>query len=179
MVLVINKIDRVAKPALLALMERWAGEHDFVEIIPISAKHGTQVEILLEIMAAQLEPGPPFYPEEDVTDMPMRFIAAEVIREKVFRQTGQEIPYAVAVVVDTFSEEKNGRLVHIDATINVEHASQKGIVIGKGGQKLKKIGEDARKDLEKMLETKVFLKLFVRVQKNWSKDTKALRRFGY
>ena len=114
-----------------------------------------------------------------MTDVPMRFIAAEMIREKVFRQTGQEIPYSVAVTVDNFSEEKNGRLVRIDATIHVEHNSQKGIVIGRGGQKLKKIGEDARKELERMLACKVFLKLFVRVQKNWSKDTKALTRFGY
>jgi GTPase len=178
-VLLINKIDLVEKPKLLTLMDRWAGEHPFTEIIPISAKQGTQVDLLMETMLAHLKPGPPYYPEEDVTDVPMRFIAAEIIREKVFRQTGQEIPYSVAVVVDNFSEEKKGRLVRIDATINVEHASQKGILIGRGGQKLKSIGADARKDLERMLETKVFLKLFVRIQKNWSKDTKALRRFGY
>lgn len=178
-VLAINKVDMVDKPRLLALMDQWSGEHPFIEIIPISAKHGTQVDILMETMASHLKVGPPFFPEEDITDVPMRFIAAEIIREKVFRQTGQEIPYSVAVTVDNFSEENKGRLVRIDAAIHVEHNSQKGIVIGRGGQKLKKIGEDARKDLERMLACKVFLKLFVRVQKNWSKDTKALRRFGY
>jgi GTP-binding protein Era len=109
----------------------------------------------------------------------MRFIAAEMIREKVIRLTGQEIPYAVAVTIDAFKEEKEGALVRIHATIHVERASQKGIVIGKQGAKLKQIGEAARKEIEAMLETRVFLKLFVRVQKNWTRDTKALRKFGY
>ena len=126
-----------------------------------------------------LPDGPPLYPEDALTDMPERFIAAEMIREKAFRMTGQEIPYAVAVTVDRFVEKKGGSLIAIDATIHVERDSQKGILIGKKGGKLKKIGEDARKDIERMVGAKVFLKLFVRVQKNWSRDTKALRRFGY
>jgi GTP-binding protein Era len=111
--------------------------------------------------------------------MPQRFIAAEMIREKVFRLTGQEIPYSTAVTVDSFSTKKRGALVTINATIHVEKASQKGIIIGRGGSKLKRIGEQARKDIEKMVGAKVFLKLFVRVQKDWSKDTRALRNFGY
>ena len=123
--------------------------------------------------------GPPFFPEETLTDLPERFIAAEMIREKVFRLTGQEIPYSTAVTVDSFSEKNGGGLVEINATIHIERDSQKGIIIGKKGSKLKKIGEDSRKDIERLLGTKVFLKLFVRVQKNWSKDTKAIRRFGY
>jgi len=111
--------------------------------------------------------------------LPERFITAEIIREKVFRLTGQEIPYSTAVTVDSFSEQKKSSLVKIDATIHIERNSQKGIIIGKNGSKLKEIGTEARKDIERMLGCKVLLKLFVRVQKNWSKDTQALRRFGY
>jgi len=111
--------------------------------------------------------------------MSERFIAAEMIREKAFRMTGEEVPYAVAVTIDSFKEEKNGRLIAIDATLHVERDSQKGILIGKGGHKLKQIGEASRKEIERMVGTKVFLKLFVRVQKNWSRDAKALERFGY
>ncbi|MCP4369481.1 MAG: GTPase Era, partial [Deltaproteobacteria bacterium] len=141
--------------------------------------HGDQVDKLLDTMEALLPQGPPFFPEETLTDLPERFIAAEMIREKVFRLTGQEIPYSTAVTVDSFSEKKAGGLVKINATIHIERDSQKGIIIGKKGSKLKKIGEDSRKDIERLLRTKIFLKLFVRVQKNWSKDTKAIRRFGY
>ena len=111
--------------------------------------------------------------------MPERFIAGEMIREKAFRLTGEEIPYAVAVTVDQFKEEKGGKLITIHASIHVERNSQKGIVIGKGGKKLKEIGQAARREIERMVGTKVYLKLFVRVQKNWSRDTKAIKRFGY
>jgi GTP-binding protein Era len=114
-----------------------------------------------------------------VTDLPERFIASEMIREKVFRLTGEEIPYATAVTVEAFKEEKKGSLVRIHATIHVERDSQKGIIIGKGGRMLKSIGETSRREIERLLGVKVFLKLFVRVQKNWSKDTRALRKFGY
>ena len=114
-----------------------------------------------------------------VTDMPERFIAAEMVREKVFRLTGEEIPYSIAVTIDSFSEDAKGSLVKIYATIHVERDSQKGIIIGKSGSKLKKIGEEAGMEIQRMVGAKVFLKLFVRVQKNWSRDTKALRRFGY
>jgi len=125
-----------------------------------------------------LPEGPAFFPEETLTDLPERFIAAEIIREKVFRLTGQEVPYATAVTIDSFFEEKNG-LVKISAVIHIERDSQKGIIIGKKGSKLKEIGEQSRKDIETMMGAKVFLKLFVRVQKNWSRDTKAIRKFGY
>ncbi len=178
-ILALNKIDLVRKPQLLAFIEKWAARYSFKDIIPISAKHGTQVPELLDAMENCLPPGHPFYPEDALTDMPERFISAEIIREKIFRLTGQEIPYSTAVTINAFTEEKNGALIRIDATIHVEHDSQKGIIIGKKGAKLKKIGEDARLDIERMTGTKVFLKLFVRVQKNWSKDTKALRKFGY
>ncbi|NQT09925.1 MAG: GTPase Era [Desulfobacteraceae bacterium] len=178
-ILALNKIDLVNKSELLAVIDKWAKAYPFETIVPISAKHGDQVELLLESMERLLPDGPPFFPEDTLTDMPERFIAAEMIREKVFRLTGQEIPYSTAVTIDSFSTKKKGALVMINATIHVERASQKGIIIGKGGSKLKNIGEQARKDIEKMVGSKVFLKLFVRVQKEWSKDTKALRNFGY
>ncbi len=178
-ILALNKIDLVKKPVLLEIIDKWKDTYGFESIVPISAKHGDQMDKLISNMIRILPEGPPFFPEDTLTDMPMRFIAAELIREKVFRLTGQEIPYATAVTVDTFSSEKNGTLTKIHATIHVERDSQKGIIIGKKGSKLKKIGEDARTEIEKMVGTKVFLKLFVRVQKNWSSDTKALRKLGY
>ena len=147
--------------------------------LPISAKHGIRVNELLDIIESILPYGPPFFPEETLTDLPERFIAAEMIREKIFRLTGREIPYSTAVAVDSFSENKKNSLVTIYATIHVERTSQKGIIIGKNGSKLKEIGIEARKEIERMLGAKVLLKLFVRVQKNWTKDTKALKRFGY
>ena len=178
-VLVLNKIDLVKKPMLLTIIDKWTKAHVFEAIIPVSAILGAQVEELLEALEALLPKGPPFFPEEALTDLSERFIAAEMIREKVFRLTGQEIPYSTAVSVDSFSEEKKGATVEIHATIHVERASQKGMIIGKGGSSLKMIGIEARKEIERMVGAKVFLKLFVRVHKNWSKDTKALRRFGY
>ncbi len=178
-ILALNKIDLIKKNVLLKHIDKWAHSYPFKEVIPISAKHGTQVPDLLEAMETYLPSGPPFFPDDTLTDMPERFIAAEIIREKVFRLTGQEVPYATAVTINSFSEEKQGTLVRIDATIHIERDSQKGIIIGKKGSKLKKIGEEARKDIERMTGIHVFLKLFVRVQKNWSKDTRALRKFGY
>jgi len=178
-VLALNKIDRVPKPALLAQIDIWHQAHDFKAIVPISAKTGDQVKSLFDAMTRSLPEGPPLFPETMLTDMPERFIAAEMIREKAFRLTGQEIPYSVAITIDTFKTKKKGKLVSIQATIHVEQDSQKGIIIGKKGSKLKQIGEAARKEIERMVGTKVYLKLFVRVQKNWTKDTKALRRFGY
>lgn len=178
-VLALNKIDIVKKPKLLTIMDKLAKAYSFEAIIPVSAKDGTQVEELLKTVESLLPAGPPLFPEDALTDMPERFIAAEMVREKVFRFTGQEIPYSTAVTVDSFSEHKNGSLVKIHASIHVERNSQKGIIIGKNGSRLKKIGEEARKEIEQMLNTRVFLKLFVRVQKDWRKNTKALRRFGY
>ena len=175
-ILALNKVDRIKKPEVLAHIERWKGLHDFHTIVPLSAKHGDQVDALLKEISGIMPEGPPFYPEDVITDLPERFFVAELVREKVFRLTGQEVPYSTAVTVDTFTREK--RLVRIEATIHVERDSQKGIVIGKQGSKLKSIGEEARKAIEEMVGKKVFLKLFVRVEKNWSKDTKAIRRLG-
>jgi len=178
-ILALNKIDRIKKHQLLAIIQQWAGIYDFENIVPVSAKTGQQVEDLIRAMETVLPPGPPYFPEDCLTDQPERFIAAEMIREKVFRLTGEEIPYATAVTVDGFRDQEDGGVIRIAATIHVERNSQKGIIIGKGGRKLKEIGTAARKEIERMVGAQVFLKLFVRVQKNWSCDTKALRRFGY
>ena len=178
-ILALNKIDLIEKPKLLSIIESWASIYPFDEIIPISAKTGVQVEELIQTMESFLPKGPPFYPADTVTDLPERFIAAEIIREKVFRLTGQEIPYSTAVTVDSYGAAKNGDLVKIQATIHLERKSQKGIIIGKKGSKLKAIGETSRKEIERMVGGQVFLKIYVRVQKNWSKDTKALKKFGY
>ena len=178
-VLALNKIDLVEKPALLSIIDNWSKSYAFEAVIPVSAILGDQIDELLYAMEALLPESPPLYPDQALTDMPERFIAGEMIREKVFRLTGQEIPYSTAVTIESFSEEKRGDLVKINATIHVERASQKGMIIGKHGTQLKMIGTEARKEIERMVGTKVYLKLFVRVHKNWSKDTKALRRFGY
>lgn len=178
-VLALNKIDRVDKPKLLTMIETWQKLFSFKAIVPVSAKTGEQVDQLVTAMETYLPKGPPLYPEDHLTDMPERFIAAEMIREKVFRHTGQEIPYSIAVTVETFKDVPEKKLVHIDATIHVERPSQKMIVIGKKGAKLKEIGQKARLEIEKMLGTKVFLNLFVRIEKNWSRDSKALRKLGY
>jgi GTP-binding protein Era len=178
-VLALNKIDLIPKPRLLGLIDQWSRVHTFEAIVPISAEKGTQLEQLVEAMVKVLPAGPPLYPPGHLTDLSERFIAGEMIREKVFRLTGEEVPYAAAVTIDDYKEGKGGHLVKIYATIHVERDSQKAILIGKGGAKLKEIGEAARKEIERMVGCQVFLQLFVRVQKNWSRDEKALRRFGY
>jgi GTP-binding protein Era len=178
-ILALNKIDLIKKSDMLEIIEKWSTEHGFKVVVPISARHGTQVDDLIAAMEKILPAGPPFFPEDTLTDLSERFIVAELVREQVFRMTGEEIPYATAVTVDTFKEKKQGRLISIEATIHLERSSQKGIVIGKNGAKLKQIGTRSREQIEQLLGTKVFLKLFVRIQKNWRKDTKAIRRFGY
>ena len=178
-VLALNKIDLVDKSILLQAIDKWSKTFPFEELVPISAKEGIQIDELISAMVRMLPQGPPFFPEDMLTDVTERFIAAELIREQVFRLTGEEIPYATAVTADTFEEKNDGQLVRIEATIHLERDSQKGIVIGKNGSKLKQIGTRSREEIEKMLGCKVYLKLFVRVQKNWRKDTRAIRRFGY
>lgn len=177
--LVINKIDLINKEELLPLIDKWKEAHEFSAIVPISAKEGIQVDELLREIRGLLPPGPPYFPEDSLTDMPERFVAAEMIREKVFGLTSQEIPYSTAVTIDSFKEQEAPPMVKISAVIHVERDSQKGIVIGKKGAMLKRIGTQAREEIERMVGVKVFLKLFVRVEKNWSTDTKAMRRLGY
>ncbi len=179
-ILALNKIDLIKNNLIDDVVEEWSGKLSFNRIFPISARHGTDVELMLEYMGSLLQEGYPYYPDDMLTDSPERFIVAEMIREKIFRYTGQEIPYSTAVTIDSFkAPQDDSSLTRIHATIHVEHDSQKGIVIGKGGEKLKKIGEESRKEIERFVDGKVFLKLFVHVQKNWRKDTRALRRFGY
>lgn len=177
-VLALNKIDLVEKEILLPMLDVWNKVMGFTALVPISARTGSQVEKLVKCMTELLPVGPPYFPEDALTDMTERFLAAELVREKVFRLTGQEIPYTCAVTVEGFQESDDG-MVRINAVIHVEKDSQKGIIIGKAGAMLKKIGTLARKDLERMLGVRVYLELFVRVEKNWTTDPKAMRRLGY
>lgn len=179
-ILAINKIDMVQnRKDLLPLIEAWGERHDFAAIVPISALKNIQVEDLLDEMLALLPEGPGFFPEDTITDQPARFIASEMIREKVFRLTSREVPYSVAVTIDAFKERPEKRRVDIEATIHVERDAQKGILIGKGGTMLKRIGSAARIDIQRMTGTQVFLRLWVRVRKNWSRNAGQLSGFGY
>ncbi|MCK5244226.1 MAG: GTPase Era [Desulfobacterales bacterium] len=179
-ILAINKIDMVQKRKdILPLIEAWGERHDFAAIVPISALKNIQVEDLLDEMLALLPEGPGFFPEDTITDQPARFIASEMIREKVFRLTSREIPYSVAVTIDALKERPEKKRVDIEATIHVERDSQKGILIGKGGAMLKRIGSAARMDIQRMTGTQVFLRLWVRVRKNWSRNAGQLSGFGY
>ena len=177
--LVINKIDLVDKPLLLPFIEAYEKLFPFREILPVSALKGRGVDVLIEEIWKILPEGPRYFPEEMMTDRSERFIAAEIIREKITLRTHQEIPYVTAVVIDAFKEDEAKNLIRIAATIHVEKESQKGIIIGKKGAMLKEIGTRARFELEKFFAAKVFLELFVRVAKDWTHDPRMLREFGY
>ena len=177
--LVLNKIDQVTpKERLFTVIEGYTRLYDFPEIIPISAQSGSNIERLVDLVREQLPEGEALFPDDILTDLPEKFIVAELIREKVFRLTNREVPYGTAVVVEAFAERENG-LVAINATIMVERDSHKGIIIGKRGTMLKKIGEQARRDIERLLGTKVYLELFVQVQERWTERTAMLRELGY
>lgn len=178
-ILALNKTDVIGKSALPGEIIRWGAMYNFDAVVPVSAKSGDGIDALLCVMEKLLPEGPPFYPDDMLTDLPERFIAAEMIRERVFRLTGQEIPYATAVTIESFEEKKRKGVVKIDAVIHIERDSQKGIIIGKNGSKLKQIGEEARKEIEQLTGKRVFLQLFVKVDKDWSKDDKTLKQFGY
>jgi GTP-binding protein Era len=178
-VLAINKIDLVHKAELLPIIDRYRGLREFQAIVPISALKRDGIHELVQVLVNLLPEGPRYYPEEYVTDQPERFLVAELIREKVFHLAHQEIPYAVAVTIEKFTEDQEGNRIEIEASIHVERDSQKGILIGKSGQMLKQIGQQARRDIERLLGCHVYLGLFVRVQKNWRKDPRALVRFGF
>ena len=177
--LVINKIDLIPKSELLPIMERYSRLRPFVQIIPISALLGDGAEVLLGELLKVLPEGPKLFPEDMITDLPERFLVAELIREKVFQLTREEIPYATAVAVEDFKEREEKNLIVIKATIQVERESQKGILIGEKGQMLKEIGRLARQEIETLLGAKVYLELWVKVEKNWREDPRALRRLGY
>jgi GTP-binding protein Era len=179
-ILALNKVDLVAdKELLLETIGRWSARQAFAAIVPVSALIGTQLDDLIGAITCALPEGPPYFPEDMLTDAAERFIAAEFIREKIFRLTGEEIPYASAVSVETYKLNTDRMRLSIEATIHLERDSQKGIIIGKNGTMLKRIGTEARQDIERMTGRRVFLKLFVRIQKNWRKDPKAIERFGY
>jgi GTP-binding protein Era len=177
--LAVNKIDLVKKEALLQVIDSFARLYPFKEIVPISALTGDGTGQLIELVCRYLPEGPRYFPEDILSDQPERFIVAEIVREKVFRLTRDEVPYSVAVLVESFKERESDGLISISATINVERDSQKGIIIGKKGEMLKRIGTQARKDIEQLLGTRVFLELFVRVRKDWSENVQMLKEFGY
>lgn len=176
-VLALNKIDLVDKGQVYRLVEEFRELHDFKAIVPVSAIKDIQVKNLLEEVETSLAKGPRLFPEETFTDVSEKFMVKEIIREKVFRLTGMEIPYSSAVTVDSFKMEK--KLIVIHASIHVVRDSQKGIIIGKKGSMLSKIGSKARKDIEQMTGQKVLLKLFVKVTKNWVDNGRMLNEFGY
>ncbi|AST06743.1 GTPase Era [Anoxybacillus flavithermus] len=177
--LVINKIDEVHPDDLLPLIEQYRSLHSFAEVIPISALQGNNVETLLQQIKNYLPEGPQYYPAHQVTDHPERFIIAEFIREKALHLTREEVPHSIAVVIDSIERRENSDTVYVAATIIVERDSQKGIIIGKRGQMLKEIGQRARADIEALLGSKVFLELWVKVQKDWRNKMAQLRDLGY
>jgi len=170
----LNKIDTIKKVKLLPLMQHYGSFGLFDEIIPISAAQGDGIDALLNVIFARMPEGPPIYPIEDFTTQPERFYAAEIVREKVLQHTSEELPYTTAVAVDRFEEDETKNLIKIYATIVVERESQKPIVIGKGGERIKQIGTEARLDLEAFLGAKVYLDLHVGVHERWREDERFL-----
>lgn len=177
-VLVVNKMDKLEdKKQLLPLIQELSSHYNFTEIIPVSALNGDNVEMLEQKIAPLLPENEHFYPDDQITDRSMRFLASEIIREKLIRELGQELPYTSTVDIDKYVEDKD--IVHIHATIYVESAGQKAIIIGKKGTRLKSIGTKAREDISKMIDSKVYLNLWVKVREGWSNDERALRGLGY
>ena len=178
-ILVVNKIDLVEKTTLLPFIDRFSTLFPFAAIIPLSALSGAGINILLDEVWKLLPEGPQYFPKDMMTDRSERFIAAEIIREKAILFTRQEIPYAMAVVVDSFKEIKRSNLLRIQVSLMVEKDSQKGILIGRKGTMLKRIGTEARLSLEKFFASRVYLELFVKVRKDWTNDDRALKELGY
>lgn len=175
--LAVNKIDRLEDRAqLLPELQALADRHDFAEILPLSAARGENLERLEQCVIERLPEGPPYFPEEQITDRSERFLAAELIREKLFRRLGQELPYGLTVQIEQFKEDDG--LLRIHGLVWVERDSQKAIVIGKGGAMLKQIGREARLDMERLFGSKVFLQLWVKVKGGWADDERALRSLG-
>ncbi|MCM3442084.1 MULTISPECIES: GTPase Era [Metabacillus] len=177
--LIINKIDQIHPDELLPLIEQYKKLYPFKEIVPISALQGNNIDTLLQQIEDLLPEGPQYYPEDQVTDHPERFIITELIREKVLHLTREEIPHSIAVVMDTLERRENNAAIYVGATIIVERNSQKGIVIGKQGSMLKEVGKRARVDIEALLGSKVFLELWVKVQKDWRNKASQLRDYGF
>lgn len=175
--LLINKIDLVKQDEVLLSIKKWEQAFPEWHVLPVSALMGFNLEQVFQKILELLPESPPFYPKDELTDKPVRFFISEIVREKILMNFHQEIPYSVEVDVESFKEED--KLVHIRCNIHVARQSQKGIIIGHQGKALKKIGTEARIDMEQFLEKKVFLELFVKVTRNWREDEMQLRRFGY
>jgi GTPase len=176
--LVLNKIDKVHPEALLPIIEKYRKLHDFSEIVPVSALQGNNVNTLLDQVAKYLDEGPMYYPADQVTDHPEQFVCAELIREKILQLTREEIPHSIAVEIESMGTGDNG-VVNIGAVIYVERDSQKGIVIGKQGALLREIGMLARQDMERLLGSKIFLELWVKVKKDWRNRESVLKWLGF
>jgi len=177
--LILNKVDLVAKNKLLPLMDSYSKKFAFKEIIPVSALKGDGLGRFVEATIGVLPEGPEYFPKDMATDQPERFIVAEIVREKIFNMAHEEVPYSVAVVTEEFTERPGKNLIAIRGAINVERESQKAIIIGKKGEMIKKIGVAAREDIERLLGVKVFLELFVKVSKGWTANSRSMREFGY
>jgi GTP-binding protein Era len=178
-ILVINKIDKAPKENLLPVMESYSDKFPFDAIVPVSALKGEGIDTLLEELKKKIRPGPQFFPKDMTTDQPDTFLVSEIIREKIYLCTGRDIPYSSAVTVERMEGIDEKGLLSISAVIHVETESQKVIMIGRRGEKVRNIGRDARLELEKIFGSRIYLELFVRVEKNWSRDPKALRKLGY
>ena len=177
-ILVVNKVDTVAdKTTLFPYLEQLSREYRFAEIVPLSAEKAKDAERLPAILKPYLPEGEPWFAEDDITDRSSRFLAAEIVREKVFRLTGDEIPYAVAVTIEEFSEEPN--LFRIGAVVWVDRDAHKPILLGRGGEHIKRISTEARQDMEKLFDRKVFLSLWVKVKGGWADDARLIKQFGY
>lgn len=177
--LIINKVDTVNREDVVKFIDTYRKEYDFMEIIPASAMKGNNVDTIVDMIYKYLPYGPAYYDEDTVTDQPMRQIASELIREKALKCLDDEIPHGIAVSIERMNFRKDGSIVDIDATIVCERESHKGIIIGKGGTMLKKIGSAARYEIERLVETKVNLKLWVKVKKEWRDSDFLLKNFGY
>jgi GTP-binding protein Era len=176
--LIINKIDQVKPEELLKIIMDYTSDNEFNEVVPISAIQGNNVDEMMATIKKYMPEGPQFYPDDQVTDHPEYFVVSEFIREKILQLTKEEVPHSVAVVVESMLRNEDDK-VHVHATIIVDRASQKGIIIGKGGKMLKEIGVRARRDIEAMLGDKIYLELWVKVQKDWRDKQSYLQDYGY
>ncbi|MBB3070268.1 GTP-binding protein Era [Paenibacillus baekrokdamisoli] len=176
--LIMNKIDKIHPELLLPLIVKYKDLHDWAEVIPISALQGNNINTLLEVLTGYLPEGPQYYPADQVTDHPEQFVCAELIREKILHSTREEIPHSIAVAIESMKAQENG-VVNIGAIIYVERDSQKGIVIGKQGALLKEVGRQARRDIETLLGSRVFLELWVKVKKDWRNQERVLKDLGF
>lgn len=176
---ILNKVDATDKPSVLVMIDTFSKAYDFAEIIPISAKDGTQLDVLRDTLVKYVPEGPQYYPDDMVTDYPEQFIIAEIIREKVLRLTQEEVPHSVMVDIEQLERRDTSGVIYAHAIIYTERDSQKGILIGKRGAMLKKVGQLARQELEGLLGNKVYLELWVKVKKDWRNDPSLLHRFGF